>query len=83
MPAKINRRRKTAKVQDTRDRLIIWRDAWDEEEYIEAVNAAPWADAILHQMLWQHSGFFFGVRYETKADLGAAILKRGTSSLPS
>jgi phage terminase small subunit len=83
--AKIKRRRKTAKVQDTRDRLISWRDSWDEEAFIEAVHAAigtgVTVDTILSQTLWQHSGYFFDVRYETKAELGAAILQRGHSSL--
>jgi hypothetical protein len=85
MPAKIKRRRNTAKVTDKRDKLVSWRDAWDEEEFIADVHAAIGTgvnvDTILSRTLSQHSGFFFGVHYETKAELGAAILKRGDSSL--
>jgi hypothetical protein len=72
MPAKIRRRRKSALRRDTRDRLISWRDAWDELEFLEAAQ---------HSIFDQHSGFFFGTRYGTKAELEAAILQRGHSSL--
>jgi hypothetical protein len=73
------------KLKDTRDKLVSWRDAWSEEEYLGTVHAAVGTgitvEALLDQTLTGHSGFFFGVRYETKAELGAAILQRGNSSL--